>query len=78
MRNDKSNISALDKSAHNEKWVAFVSKDWAQGETPVSIIIASSHCLEACNNQPAVLAALANNEVVINEFLTKSTVTELL
>lgn len=76
-RNDKTHISALDKTLYNEKWVAFVSKDWADTDTPISLIIASSHCLEMCNKQQVVLDAWARGEAVINEFISsKALVTE--
>jgi hypothetical protein len=68
-RNDKTHIPEPDKVTYMKKWVAFVSRDWEEGQTPVSTIIASSHSLEACNAQDAVLTAWANKEVVINEYL---------
>ncbi len=42
-RNDTSNISPADVSANSGKWIAFVSKDYPDGVTLVTTIIAAAN-----------------------------------
>jgi hypothetical protein len=76
MRNDKSNISEADRVTYFKKWVAFISSDWVEGETPVSTILAAGQSLETCNAQQAVLDAFASGAVVVNEFINHDPATE--
>lgn len=74
--NDNSHISFNDKQAYNGKWVAFVSEN-TDILPLVSVIIASDHCLEICNQSQLVKNAIAEGKNVINEFITKAVTSAL-